>query len=407
MPIMPLAAGSHRVHRLLAVLGVSLLSAVACEPTSSTTTQSSRPFIIGQAIALTGFLEPYDGPAATFSEFAVEDINAKGGVLGRKLELISSDTKSDQAAGAQAALDVINRGAKLIIISCDFDFGSAAALTARDVGMIAFSTCGASTHFSTENLGPLTYTMGAPEVLDVTTGAEWAVKQQGWKSAYLLQDTTIEVSQRECTYFPEVFEPLGGKILGKDTFANDDPSIASQISRIRALPEQPDFLFLCSYLPGGASAVRQIRAAGINTPILATTGMDGTLWEKAVPGLSDFYFTSLVSELGDDPNPKVNELTQRYIQEDGSRPVTSLGYTGYSVIEAIALAATRAGSFDPQAMAEELNKFDKEPLLVGPISYDKVNHWSQERQFALKSVTDGKVKFVGYFQPENPPPLLP
>ena len=52
----------------------------------------------------------------------------------------------------------------------------------------------------------------------------------------------------------------GAAIVGRDTFKNDDASIASQITRIKELPEQPDVIMLCSVMPGAAAAVRQLRA---------------------------------------------------------------------------------------------------------------------------------------------------
>ena len=97
---------------------------------------------------------------------------------------------------------------------------------------------------------------------------------------------------------------MGGKIVGRDTFKNDDPSIATQITRLRALNPAPDVITLCSYTPGGASAVRQIRAAGINTPIASDNAMDGGYWLSAVPDLNNFYYASLGSVVGGDPRPK-------------------------------------------------------------------------------------------------------
>ena len=70
----------------------------------------------------------------------------------------------------------------------------------------------------------------------------------------------------------------GAGIVGSDTFKNDDASIASQITRIKALPKEPDAIMLCSYAPGGASAVRQIRAAGIQS----LTGEDALAFFDAI-----------------------------------------------------------------------------------------------------------------------------
>src|SRR4029450_9465764 len=78
------------------------------------------------------------------------------------------------------------------------------------------------------------------------------------------------------------------ELVGSDTFKNEDASIASQISRIKALPQEPDAIMLCTMMPGGVSAIKQIRAAGIKAPILNGSGMDGSYWLSAVPDPTDF-----------------------------------------------------------------------------------------------------------------------
>ena len=79
------------------------------------------------------------------------------------------------------------------------------------------------------------------------------------------------------------------KLVGEDTFKNDDASIAAQITRIKSLPEEPDAIMLCTMMPGAVSAVKQIRAAGIKAPILNGSGMSGSYWLSAVPDLSNFF----------------------------------------------------------------------------------------------------------------------
>jgi branched-chain amino acid transport system substrate-binding protein len=67
---------------------------------------------------------------------------------------------------------------------------------------------------------------------------------------------------------------------------NGDPSIAAQVTRITSLPAKPDLVFLCSYAPGGPSAMRQLRAAGVEAAILTGESMDGDYWIGSVPNLS-------------------------------------------------------------------------------------------------------------------------
>lgn len=66
---------------------------------------SSKPIVVGMAIGKTGFINAYDVPPATAAQIAIDELNAKGGLLGRKIVVVSSDTKSDIAQGGNAAQD--------------------------------------------------------------------------------------------------------------------------------------------------------------------------------------------------------------------------------------------------------------------------------------------------------------
>src|SRR3984885_16050444 len=92
-------------------------------------------------------------------------------------------------------------------------------------------------------------------------------------------------------------------LAGSDTFKNDDASIASQITRIKSLPKEPDAIMLCTMMPGAVSAIKQIRASGIKSMILNGSGVDGSYWLNAVPDLSNFYVPGQGSIFGAAPNP--------------------------------------------------------------------------------------------------------
>ena len=91
---------------------------------------AEEPLIIGAAIAQSGVIAPYDDGPAKAMEVAIEQINAKGGLLGKQIKIIYADTKSDIAYGATAAQDVIDKGAQMVVVTCDYDYGSAAASVA-------------------------------------------------------------------------------------------------------------------------------------------------------------------------------------------------------------------------------------------------------------------------------------
>src|SRR5882757_9288136 len=100
--------------------------------------------VVGFATAESGFMEAYDKPATDAALIRIDEINAAGGLLGKKIEVVKADTKSDRAEGAKAGLSVLDQGADLVVVSCDSDFGSPAALAAEAAGKVSFFLCAES-----------------------------------------------------------------------------------------------------------------------------------------------------------------------------------------------------------------------------------------------------------------------
>ena len=100
--------------------------------------------VVGFATAASGFMQAYDKPAEDAARIRIDEINKAGGLLGKQIEIVAADTKSDRAEGAKAGLEVIDKGADLIVVSCDYDFGAPAALAAEGAGKISFFICATS-----------------------------------------------------------------------------------------------------------------------------------------------------------------------------------------------------------------------------------------------------------------------
>ena len=359
---------------------------------------AQEKILIGAAIGISGWIAPYDGPPLNAAKIAIEEINQRGGLLGRQIELIVADTKTDRAQGAKAAADLLDQGAQFLITSCDYDMGGPGALVAQNRGVIVFSPCAGDSKFGPKGIGELAFTMAAGTGNQAFASAEWAHERKGWRNAYILLDNTNEFHKSSVRDFEEAWNQLpGAKVVGKDIFKNDDPSIASQITRIRNASVAPDFIFIAAHVPGGPSAMRQIRAAGINTPLLGVGDMDGDYWLGAVPDLSEFYFSTYNSVFGDDPNPKVNEFTTTYAAKFGGRPGGSFALTGYSVIEAWAKAVEMAGTLDSQKVRAALESFRNEPLLVGATSFSSETHIQYNRALVIMQVQGGKMSAVESF----------
>lgn len=389
--------------RKLALLA-SVTALMAMFGWSSQSEAADDEIVIGFAIAQSGWMNAYDGPPAKAAQMAIEDFNAKGGVFGKKLRAVFSDTKSEQTEGAKAGQEVIGNGAQFMVVSCDYDMGAAAATVANDNKMVVISTCASDAKMGVQGIGPYAFTMSNSSLTSGAVIAEWAYTKKNWRYAYTLLDTTIEYDKAICGGFKARWERLGGKLIGEDTFKQDDASIASQITRIKQAG-QVDLLHLCSYGGGGVSAIKQIRAAGIDTPISGGDSMDGDYWTQGIGKLNDHYTGTYGSVFKDDPRPRVDEFFDRYEKANGERVCCSFALTGYSVIEALALAIERAKSTESDKVLAELNKFKAEPLLVGPTTYTEDLHINLERPQAIIGIREGKGYLVDLIQLPEPPPL--
>jgi branched-chain amino acid transport system substrate-binding protein len=357
--------------------------------------KAAEPVKIGIVMSYSGWFQPIDASTINGAMLAIKDINAKGGVLGSQIQVEKFDNKSEPPLGADGALEVINKGAKAILFPSDFDFGAPGAFVAQQNNVISFS--GASDpKFGVKGIGPFAYSISTASQAQGVMLAEWAYHQKGWKKAYVLLDNTIAYTKSLCGSFSKRWKQLGGdaQFVGEDTFLNGDPSIASQASRINGLPAKPDVIMLCSYAPGGPSAIRQLRAAGLDQPIVSGESMDGDYWAGAVPNLSNFYALNFGSFYGDDPDPDVKDFFARYQKEYGQRSDASYSLRGYSEIQAWAKAAETAKSFDADKIAAALDAFKDEKLVVGPTTYSPELHIQVSRPMTLVQSQGGKFSFV-------------
>ena len=382
-----------------------LLGGIAVGPGAVTPAAAADDIVLGFAVALTGFVEAYDGDSTRMAKLFIDQMNEKGGLLGRKLRVVAADTKSDRAQGAKAGLEMVRQGAVLIFATCDYDYGAPAALQAQRAGVMSVFLCAEDPKAGILGVGNLSFTSSGAAQIQGAALAEWAIKKQGWRNAYMLLDDSVEYDKSVCAGFDWAFPGEDGKIVGRDTFKNGDPSIASQVTRLaNAMRDQKiDALMLCTYQPGGASAVRQIRAAGINVPILNGSSMDGAYWLAAVPNLSDFYI-AVQAAVATDPRPEVQELTKAFQAKYGAAPASQYAYPIYAFLQLWAKAVTLCGTADPKTVAAKLETMKNEPTVLGPRSFTAKLHIQDEMALMIAQVSDGADKVIDSWHLSGPVP---
>jgi branched-chain amino acid transport system substrate-binding protein len=361
------------------------------------TASGNQPIVIGAAIAETGILSAYDIPAFEAFKLKVDEVNEAGGIDGREVEIETADTKSEIETGSRVARGLVDQGVDMMVVTCDFDFGSPAALVAQDAGLVSMSLCAQSPRFGVQGIGDKAYTV-SPSVNTEGVILGTFAGERGYEKAFLLLDTTIAYDEGLCDGFTKGFEAEGGEIVGTETFENADPSISSQVSRVKS--SDADSVVLCSYTPGGASALRQIRASGIDLPILSGGGMDGTYWVESAPGISDLFVTTQVSVFGDDESQEVNDFVRKYRKTTGEAPATAYAAIGYSAAEALTKALEEnGGDAEGEALKEALDGFEGEELLIGPTTFTSEAHIPLDRPMRVLEYTNGKPAVIDTVAP--------
>ncbi|MBS1252114.1 MAG: hypothetical protein MAG451_01150 [Anaerolineales bacterium] len=136
---------------MVLVLTVVLVGCVAPAPAPEEA-EEKEPIVIGAVFNQTGWMAAYDGPPRLAAFLAVDVLNDRGGIMGRPVELIELEGHTDPATVGNAARQLIEQGADIIIAPCDFDIGAPASQAAQEAGLVGTSLCASSPLYGSEVL---------------------------------------------------------------------------------------------------------------------------------------------------------------------------------------------------------------------------------------------------------------
>jgi branched-chain amino acid transport system substrate-binding protein len=254
-------------------------------------------------------------------------------------------------------------------------------------------------------MGDQVFNLHAGNATEASVLAQAAI-DKGWKAPYLLVDTSNDYTTGLCDLFGDLYDQNSpdGAIAGEDTFVQTDQSVTAQVNRIKEASDV-DVIVLCSYPPGGASVVRQLRSAGIDTPILTGVPFDGKFWIEAVPDVTDVYHTSVGSLYGDDPRAAVNEFWVKYAEKYGEAE-TTYPLFGYIAMQILATAGEMTGGVTTDGkLADAIETITDGDFILGPTTYTPTCHAPLGRAMTLMRWVDGVDHFDALVTPSEYPQL--
>ncbi len=352
------------------------------------------PFKLGLAIAKSGTASSFDGPPVQGLELRVDQLNEAGGIDGRKIELITADTQSDPARATTAANQLLERGAEALAVTCDFDFGSPSAIAAAAASVPAISLCASDPKFAdTKTIGPFAFTMGTGTDAKASIAAEYAYEDRGWRTAYLLQDTSIEYTKSLGKYFEARWTELGGKIVGKDSFNGlESAEVPTQVTKLRNLSEQPDLIYLPAFIPPAATVIKQIRDAGIETPIMSAASLDNPLLPKVVNKSSNVFSVAYgcLSYCDGEHDDELVKFDADFKAKFGEAPITAYALTGYELVNVLAEALKAKPGATGEELVKALEAVQPGTGVMEGVAFDATCHKPTSRAMSILELVNGK-----------------
>lgn len=360
--------------------------------------------VIGGAMSLTGVQAPLDTPALKGAEVAVKYLNDNGGVLGKQVELINIDGKSDPVTVGNVAVELIDKGADLIMAPCDFDFGGPASREAQSAGLVGISTCASDPLYSSWSLGDKQFTLSMWNTTMGAVAADYALNEKGWKTAYVVTDQFIAYTKSLSKYFIAQFEANGGEIILEDTYTNGDNNFSAQLARLQALGTKPDVIFLSSYGQDIGAIIRALREVGYDAPVMGGDAYDDPAMHEALgERLGNDVFFVTHTWMGPEAHPDMPKFIELYTEMHGGAPDTSFVSTGWDTVMMMAQAVEAAGSTDGAAVAKALEDGEFK-LLTGDLDYGTAEEGhAPDKAAVLIELKGGEPTFVGWRRPESVP----
>ena len=263
--------------------------------------------MIGWAFDGKGAMAPFDGPALAAAQIRVKEWNAKGGVKGRKLKIVTCDTQGNKPAIAKAcAAKLLGQGVDVMFTTCDVDFAAPVVQESINAGKLTVAPC-----IGTDQMGPkrfgakgrLAFSFGNVAQDEGSAMADYAWSK-GWKSAALATDTVIVYFKDVVKAFKVRFTQLGGKIVAEETYQSLGSSSQSAIVT-RLNGEKADVIVTSTAGAFGAlpQIIAGLRTLGNNTMVLNSWAGDGVYWVTKDPQVTNYTFVTYASIFGDDPGP--------------------------------------------------------------------------------------------------------
>ncbi|NMO14315.1 ABC transporter substrate-binding protein [Pyxidicoccus fallax] len=393
------------MSRLVPLLAAVVLGALACErkaPPAAPAAQPSAaqprtasetgPIVIGTLGSLTGSEASFGTVVRDGIQFAVEEVNAKGGVKGRKIELRSYDTQGRIEESVAAAQRLLTQDRVMLVLGDVTSSGSLAIADAVQAARVPMVTPSA-THPDVTKKGDYIFRTCFIDPFQGGAMARFARENLKLDTVAVLHDARNASSLGLSEAFQEAFKKLGGKVVAVEAYSKGDTDYRAPL--LAAKKAKPQALYLPGFYSEVGVIARQARELGMTQPLLGGDGWESDrIFELAGGALEGAHYSSHYAE--DNPAPELQRFITAFRARYGRSPeaASALGYDGARV----ALAAMeRAESLSGPAIRDALAATKDFPGATGTLSMDA--NRNPVKPAVILTIRDGKRRFAAAVTP--------
>jgi branched-chain amino acid transport system substrate-binding protein len=347
---------------------------------------AQEEIVVGEFASLTGGSASFGQSSHKGTQLAIEEINAAGGVLGKKLKLITEDDQSLAGQPATIARKLISQDkivALLGEVASSKSLEAAPICQQNKVPMIS----PASTNPKVTEVGDFIFRICFIDPFQGTVMSKFALGK-GFKKVAVLTDVKQDYAVGLAEFFTKHFKENGGEIVKEQKYSTGDKDFKGQLTSLKAA--KPDAIFVPGYYGEVALIARQAKQLGIKVPLLGGDGWVGdSLLKVAGNSLDGCFYSSHFSDA--DQTPAVQEFVKKYKAKFGASP-DDMAALGYDSAMILADSIKRAGGTDGAKLRDAIAATKDFKGITGVITIDEKRNASKSA--VIMTIENATMKFM-------------
>lgn len=349
---------------------------------------NTEPIPIGEYASLTGTEAAFGRSSHRGTELAIEELNKAGGVLGRKLKLITEDTQSKEGESSTVVTKLISRE-KVIAVLGEVASGRSleAAPICQDskVPMISPS----STNPEVTKKGDYIFRVCFLDSFQGDALARFCLNTLKAKKVAILSDVRAPYSLGLTEFFKQSFTKRGGQVLLEQKYSGGDKDFNAQLTAVKNA--NADAIFVPGYYQEAGLIIRQARQLGIKLPLFGGDGWEAPeliqIAKEAAEGT--YYSTHFSPEV---QAPEVQKFVAAYKAKFDNEVPDAMAALGYDSALVLVDAIKRAGSTEGPKVRDAIAATKDFPGATGKTTIDK--NRDATKPATVITIKDGKFKYV-------------